>query len=61
MTLWPDGDIRMSLSESLIEQEWFPPKHHLKYKALTGEFPMENHIQRRQDYQSLNAPLKLIL
>ena len=47
--------------ELLVEQEWFPPKHHLKYEAPTEEFPMENHIQWRQDYQSLNAPLKLIL
>ena len=60
-TPWPDGDIRMSLTEPLVEQKWFLPKHHLKYEAPTGEFPVENHIQQRQDYQSLNAPLKSIL
>ena len=61
MTSRPDGDIRTSLTEPLVEQEWFLLEHHLKYEAPTGEFPVENHIRQRQDYQSLNAPLKLIL
>ena len=51
----------MSLSELLVEQEWFPPEHCLKYEAPTEEFPMKNHIQRREDYQPLSAPSKSIL
>ena len=60
-TLWPDGGIRTSLLELLIEQEWFPLEHYLKYKAPTGEFQMENHIRQRQGCQPLNASSKLIL
>ena len=48
MTPQPDGDIRTSLTELLVEQEWFPLKHYPKYKALTGEFLMENPIQQKQ-------------
>ena len=60
-TLWLDGDIRMSLSELLVEQEWFPLEHHLKYEAPTGEFQMKNHIWQRQGCQPSNAPSKSIL
>ena len=45
MTLRPDDDIKTSFTEPLIERKWFLPEQHLKYEALTGEFPLKNHIQ----------------